>query len=26
VYYRDRSVREDRGYEPIASNRYYKGE
>lgn len=26
VYYRDSSVKEDRGYEPIASNRYYKGE
>ena len=26
VYFRDSSVREDRGFEPIASNRYYKGE
>lgn len=24
VYFRDSSVREDRGYEPIASHRYYK--
>lgn len=24
VYFRDSSVREDMGYEPIASNRYYK--
>ena len=24
LYFRDSSVREDRGYDPIASHRYYK--